>query len=227
MTLITTLPPAWLDILSEDARAKLLQIENRLSAAHQHEPVYPPLSDRYRAFALPPEQISVCIVGQDPYHGPGQAMGLSFSVPKGIRVPPSLRNIYKELKSDYPEIFDELPVHGDLTSWANQGVLLLNTSLTVEAGRPGSHKHLGWDQVTSDIVYELSHRYINVPFVLWGRHAQELKKFIHRNSLVIESSHPSPIGGSCNKGFFGSRPFSRVNEHLIRMSTNTIDWRVD
>jgi len=154
-------------------------------------------------------------------------MGLCFSVPKGIKTPPSLKNIYKELGADYPGIFDKITSHGDLSSWAEQGVLLLNTALTVEKGKAGSHEHLGWNVVTSEIVHQLSHRYPNIAFVLWGKHAQGLKPFINPDGFVIESSHPSSMGGACNKGFFGSRSFSRVNAHLESVGVSTIDWCID
>jgi len=218
----------WLEMLCVSTKAKLKEIENHVAISEANgDIIYPPAKDRYNAFKISPSETRVAIFGQDPFHGAGQAMGLSFSVPKGIRVPPSLRNIYKELAADYPGIFDELPSHGDLSSWAEQGVLLLNT---VEAGKPGSHKRLGWDVVTSEIVYQLSRRHPNIVFVLWGNHARNLKQTIHQvscKSLVIESSHPSPIGGSCNKGFFGSRPFSRVNAHLQSLGISTIDWCID
>jgi uracil-DNA glycosylase len=222
------LPREWHELLSPKAKLKLGDIERQVAAIEAEGViVYPPIADRYKAFKLNPSEIQVVIVGQDPYHDSGQAMGLSFSVPKGIKVPPSLKNIYKELNDDYPGIFNELPKHGDLRAWAEQGVLLLNTALSVEAGKPGSHKHLGWKQVTSEIVHQLSHRYPNIPFILWGSHAKDLKRFVNPNSFIVESTHPSPLRGACYKGFFGSRPFSRINAHLANVGMDAIDWSVD
>jgi uracil-DNA glycosylase len=219
-------PSGWAAVLPERTIVKIQEIERQLEAIETAgNVVYPPKFDRYKALKLNlPGRVSVCFIGQDPYHGAGQAMGLSFSVPRGVKIPPSLRNIYKELNSDCDI---PMPNHGDLTRWAEQGCLLLNTSLSVLAGQPGSHKGLGWSEVTAEIVCQLSIQFPDVVFVLWGKHAQELKTFINPESLVIESSHPSPIGGSCNKGFFGSRPFSRINTHLASINKEPIDWALD
>ena len=168
--------------------------------------------------------MKVVILGQDPYHGPGQAHGLAFSVPDGMRLPPSLRNIYKELESDLgvPARQD-----GDLTRWATQGVLLLNTSLTVEAGKAGSHAGRGWEAITDACVRAVAARHQSSVFILWGSHAQQKARRIPELGagsphLVIESPHPSPL--SAYRGFFGSRPFSRANAFLRDSGRDPIDW---
>ncbi|ANY18874.1 Uracil-DNA glycosylase [Tsuneonella dongtanensis] len=189
--------------------------------------VYPPRGSRLRAFELTPlDSVRVVILGQDPYHGAGQAMGLSFSVPRGERVPPSLANIYKELESD---LGLPRPAHGDLTSWAMQGVLLLNASLTVEAGKAGSHAGRGWEAVTDAAVAAVAARSEPSVFVLWGSHAQAKAARIAglkaaSPHLVIRSPHPSPL--SAHRGFFGSKPFSRANAFLREHGRGEIDWRV-
>lgn len=188
--------------------------------------VYPPREQIYRAIDLCPlNKTKVVIIGQDPYHGPGQANGLSFSVNKGIAIPPSLRNIYKELKSD---LGIEPPNHGDLTSWAKQGILLLNAILTVEKGKPMSHAELGWENFTNDLLWLLNDNPKGHPivFILWGKKAQEKKNFLDNTQhLIIQSNHPSPF--SADKGFFGSKPFSRTNEFLIKNGIEPIDWRIE
>jgi uracil-DNA glycosylase len=188
--------------------------------------VYPPRGRRLKALELTPlDTVKVVILGQDPYHGPGQAMGLSFSVPEGVRVPPSLVNIYKELEAD---LGIPRAAHGDLTHWARQGVLLLNNTLTVEAGRAGSHARRGWDAVTDACVAAVAAREEPSAFILWGSHAQAKASRIEGlrdgQHLVVESPHPSPL--SAHRGFFGSRPFSRTNSFLEKHGRGPIDWRV-
>lgn len=189
---------------------------------------YPPQGSRLRALELTPlYEVRVVILGQDPYHGPGQAMGLSFSVPQGEKIPPSLRNIHKELESDcgIPP-----PEHGDLTGWARQGVLLLNNTLTVEAGKAGSHAGRGWDAVTDACVAAVAARPMPSVFVLWGSHAQTKVGRIEGlrdvrdggKHCLITSPHPSPL--SAHRGFFGSRPFSRANAFLKAHGRGRIDW---
>jgi len=183
---------------------------------------YPPPADRYRALELiAPEDVNVVILGQDPYHGLGEAHGLAFSVPDGVRMPPSLRNIFRELADD---IKVQPPVATDLTRWVKQGVLLLNTSLTVAPGSPGSHANIGWKRVTDAIVTALANSDKPRVFVLWGKHAQSKRALIplNRSHLVIESAHPSPL--SVYRGFMGSRPFSRINSWLIKQGRAEIDW---
>ena len=189
--------------------------------------VYPPADCRLRALALTPlEEVRVVILGQDPYHGPGQAMGLCFAVPGGVKPPPSLANIYKELASDWG---GPVPAHGDLTSWAEQGVLLLNTALTVEQGKAGSHAGRGWEAVTDAAIAAVAERDEPSAFILWGSHAQAKASRIPAlgagtRHFVIASPHPSPL--SAYRGFFGSRPFSRANAFLAAHGRGTIDWRL-
>lgn len=184
---------------------------------------YPPPELRYRALELvAPSDVRVVILGQDPYHGAGEAHGLAFSVPEGTRMPPSLRNIFREVADD---LGVEPPGSTDLTRWARQGVLLLNTALTVAADSPGSHANAGWKRVTDAIIAALGQSDLPLAFVLWGKHAQGKRGLIPDNGLhlVIESAHPSPF--SAHRGFFGSRPFSRVNRWLLAQGKAEIDWR--
>jgi len=188
--------------------------------------IYPPAGTRLAALDRTPlDAVKVVILGQDPYHGPGQAMGLSFSVPHGVPPPPSLANIYKELASD---LGLDRPAHGDLTRWAEQGVLLLNNSLTVEANRAGSHAGRGWDAVTDACVRAVAEREVASVFMLWGSHAQAKAARIPEISagrhLVLKSPHPSPL--SAYRGFFGSRPFSQANAFLEANGRGAVDWRV-
>ncbi|MEW4449521.1 uracil-DNA glycosylase [Qipengyuania sp. JC766] len=187
--------------------------------------VYPPRGCRLRALELTPlPEVKVVILGQDPYHGPGQAHGLCFSVPDGIAIPPSLRNIYKELHAD---LGCPVPAHGNLERWARQGVLLLNNTLTVEAGKAGSHAGRGWEAITDACVAAVAERADPAVFLLWGSHAQGKAARIPAlkgadRHCVIESPHPSPL--SAHRGFFGSRPFSRANAFLESNGRGAIDW---
>ena len=185
--------------------------------------VYPKQEDIFQALRLTPyHRVKAVILGQDPYHGEGQAHGLSFSVRSGVTPPPSLRNIFKELQED---IGCGVPLNGDLSPWAKQGVLLLNTVLTVRENTPNSHKGKGWEQLTDRIIEVLDERELPIVFILWGKHAEEKLKLITRpHHLVIRSPHPSPF--AARKGFFGSRPFSRANEFLRKSSGEEIDWRL-
>ena len=189
--------------------------------------VYPPRDCRFRALELTPlDSVRVVILGQDPYHGPGQAMGLCFAVPEGERVPPSLANIYKELASD---LGVAPPAHGNLSGWARQGVLLLNTSLTVEHGKAGSHAGRGWEAVTDAFVAAVAEREEPSVFILWGSHAQAKAARIpalqgESRHLIIRSPHPSPL--SAYRGFFGSRPFSRANAFLEAHGRGRIEWNL-
>ena len=184
--------------------------------------IYPPGGQIFRAFDLTPfEQVKVVILGQDPYHGPGQAHGLSFSVGPGVAPPPSLQNIYKELAGDLGIAH---PGHGNLESWARQGVLLLNSCLTVEDGRAGSHQGKGWERFTDAVITALNQEHKGLAFILWGRKAQDKGVSIDRDRhLVITSVHPSPL--SAHNGFFGSRPFSRTNDYLAAQGKSPIDWQ--
>ena len=185
--------------------------------------VYPPKNYVFNALKLTSyKNTKVVIVGQDPYHGDGEAHGLSFSVQKGIKIPPSLKNIYKELYSDLG-----IPPNneGELTKWAEEGVLLLNSVLTVEKDSPASHRNLGWELLTDYIIKSLNEKDEPVVFILWGNFAKEKRKFItNPKHLVLTSTHPSPF--SANNGFFGSKPFSKTNEFLIKNNLKPIDWKL-
>lgn len=183
--------------------------------------IYPPGSMIFTAFdKTPPDQLKVVILGQDPYHNPGQAHGLSFSVPDGVTPPPSLLNIYKEIASD---IGLQLPRKGNLEKWAEQGVLLLNAALTVRANEPGSHAKIGWMDFTDAVIRAISERKEHIVFLLWGRFAQEKQVLIDETKhLVLKAAHPSPF--SAEKGFFGCRHFSKTNEYLVKNGIDPIDW---
>lgn len=186
--------------------------------------VFPPADLVFNALRLTPfDEVKVVILGQDPYHNIGQAHGLSFSVPAGIPHPPSLRNIFAELVTDIPGF--EVPVSGDLTRWAQQGVLLLNATLTVRAHEAGSHQRRGWEDFTDHIIREISQRLEHVVFILWGSYAQKKAQFVDTSKhLVLRSVHPSPL--SVYRGFFGSKPFSQANHYLQANGRKPIDWRL-
>lgn len=183
--------------------------------------VFPPAQYVYAALELTSfESTKVVVLGQDPYHGTGQAHGLSFSVRGNTPIPPSLRNIFQELFSD---VSIQREQNGDLTRWAHQGVLLLNTTLTVREGEPGSHKDRGWEHITDAVISALNGKPTRVVFVLWGAHARNKKTLITQaHHVVIESAHPSPL--SAHRGFFGSKPFSRINSALEEAGISPIDW---
>ena len=189
--------------------------------------VYPPRGCRLKALELTPlDSVRVVILGQDPYHGPNQAMGLCFAVPEGVQPPPSLANIYKELESD---VGIAAPAHGDLSAWARQGVLLLNNSLTVEHGKAGSHAGRGWEALTDACVAAVAERAEPSVFILWGSHAKAKAARIpalqgETRHCIIRSPHPSPL--SAYRGFFGSKPFSRANAFLEAHGRGTIDWQL-
>jgi uracil-DNA glycosylase len=185
--------------------------------------IYPPSDRIFAAFdATPFDKVKAVILGQDPYHGPSQAMGLSFSVPEGVRFPPSLRNIFKEMHED---IGVPIPPSGDLTKWAERGVLLLNSVLTVEDGKAGSHQGKGWETFTDAAIHRLAEEKKNLVFILWGSYAQKKAAFVdHKKNLVIESVHPSPL--SSHRGFFGSKPFSKTNKYLESHGLKPIDWNL-
>lgn len=185
--------------------------------------VYPPGKLIFNAFdSTPFDAVKVVILGQDPYHGPGQAHGLSFSVPPEQRIPPSLRNIYKELESD---LGITAPNHGNLQSWASQGVLLLNSMLTVQASQPGSHQKKGWEEFTTATIQAVSDQRTGVVFMLWGKYAQVKGEIIDsQKHLVLQSAHPSPF--SAHRGFLGNRHFSLTNQYLTEQGKDPINWQV-
>lgn len=187
----------------------------------QGKTVYPPGSLIFNAFEKTPfDKLKVLLLGQDPYHGKGQAMGLSFSVPKGIRQPPSLINIFKELHDDVGIL---IPSTGDLTSWAEQGVMLLNAALTVRAGEPNSHAKIGWHQFTDAVIKKVSDDREGIVFLLWGSFAHQKQELIDQTKHhVLKAAHPSPY--SADKGFFGCKHFSKTNEFLVKQKQHPIDW---
>ena len=185
--------------------------------------IYPSSKDRFRALNLTPfNNVKVVILGQDPYHNKKQANGLSFSVQKNIKIPPSLNNIYKELKND---MGIKINNSGDLSAWAKQGVLLLNTILSVEEGKANSHKNKGWEIFTSEIIKQISLQKIGIIFVLWGKNAQEKEKLISSKHLILKAPHPSPL--SSYRGFFGSKPFSKINKYLLKNGKKKINWNLE
>ena len=192
-----------------------------LKNEYQQQIVFPPESLIFNAFnQCDFKSLKVVILGQDPYHNKDQAHGLSFSVPDGINIPPSLKNIFKEIKCD---LGNDIPSTGNLIRWANEGVLLLNSILTVRKGLAGSHREKGWGKFTDSIIELISREKRNIVFILWGKHANERKKLIDSSKhLVIESSHPSPF--SAYRGFFGSKPFSRCNDYLKFHKKKVINW---
>ena len=185
--------------------------------------IYPPGAMIFNAFDQTSiDQVKVVILGQDPYHGRGQAHGLSFSVQDGIQPPPSLVNIFKELQSD---VGMAIPKSGNLTKWASQGVLLLNASLTVRAAEPLSHSKIGWAEFTDTVIRRVSEAKEHVVFILWGKYAQEKQVLIDQSKhLILKAAHPSPF--SADKGFFGSKPFSKANEYLVKNGIDPIDWQL-
>ena len=220
------LSPAWADLLS-DALASENMKSLRAFIQSERESgtrIYPEPKNTYRALELvEPQDVKVVILGQDPYHGAGQAHGLSFSVQPGISIPRSLRNIYKELQDDLG--FEPI-THGFLEHWANQGVLLLNDSLTVEHGKAGSHRGKGWESFTDTIIAAVSSG-PPCAFLLWGNSAKKKAETVDASRhLIIATSHPSPMGNAANKGFFGSRPFSRANDFLKSQGRTPIDWQL-
>ena len=211
----------WTGPLQEALQApSLVELQDVLRQCRASREVYPADEDVFAAFRTTPlARTKVVILGQDPYHGPGQAMGLSFSVPQGVAVPPSLRNIFRELVDD---LGVARPTQGDLTPWARQGVLLLNTVLTVERGQAHSHRKMGWESFTDSVLQLLGKREQPTVFMLWGKPAQQKQKWIEAQHPVIASPHPSPL--SAHRGFLGSRPFSQANDYLGQLGHSPIDW---
>lgn len=211
-------------LASEFSRPYFSQIKKFiLTQKEKGKKIYPPGPLIFNAFNLTPfDKLEVVILGQDPYHGAGQAHGLSFSVPHGIKPPPSLVNIYKEMKTD---LGLEHPNHGNLEAWAKQGVLLLNAFLSVNDSEPASHKDAGWETFTDAVIRTVSDKKEHVVFILWGKFAQQKEVLIDKSKhLVIKSAHPSPF--SANAGFFGSKPFSKTNKYLKAHGEKEIDWKL-
>jgi len=214
--------PSWKKHLEGEFRKDyFLQLIDFVRHEYKTHTVYPPGREIFRAFDCADfEGVNVVIIGQDPYHGPGQANGLCFSVRDGVPFPPSLRNIFKEIQSDLGK---PIPQSSDLERWANQGVLLLNATLTVRASAAGSHQNKGWEQFTDAVIKVISEHKTNVVFLLWGAYAQKKGEIIDRNKhLVLMSAHPSPF--SADRGFFGNKHFSKTNEYLKSKGLKEIDW---
>jgi uracil-DNA glycosylase len=218
------LPESWLKHLKDEFnKPYMVNLKEKLQKLKKNKIIfYPPGSLIFNSFNLTPlEKIKVVILGQDPYHGPGQAHGLCFSVPEGVRPPPSLLNIYKELESDLDKKVNIQ--NGNLEAWANQGVFLLNTTLTVEKSKPLSHQDLGWSEFTDTVISLINKELENIVFILWGSHAQSKKNLIDLNKHhVLTSPHPSPL--SAHRGFFGSKPFSKTNDFLESKQIDKINW---
>ena len=215
----------WKDLLDDEFNKEYYQtLRNFLTNEYKTKTIYPDKYDIFNALHFTSyKDIKVVILGQDPYHGPGQAHGLSFSVNPGIKIPPSLLNIYKELNSD---LGCYIPNNGYLKKWADQGVLLLNTSLTVRAGEANSHKSIGWEIFTDRIISLVNEKEDPVVFLLWSNNAIKKKNLItNKRHLILTSAHPSPL--SASRGFFGSKPFSKINNFLISVNKEPIDWQID
>ena len=224
MKMYVKLNASWKEVLmNEFEKDYFKKLTEFVQNEYNTKTIYPPQSEIFSAFDFTPfENVKVVILGQDPYHGEGQANGLSFSVADGIKLPPSLRNIYKELKDD---VGIEISTSGNLESWAKQGVLLLNATLTVEATKAGSHQKKGWETFTDAVIQKLSDQKENLVFILWGAYAQKKGAKIDRNKhFVIESAHPSPLGAY--RGFWGSKPFSTTNQFLKSKNITEIDWQI-
>ena len=224
MKKVVQIDQSWLNFLSlEFSKDYMNDIKKDLiNLKKSGKTIYPKNNEIFNALNFTKfEKTKVIIIGQDPYHGPGQAHGFSFSVKKGIKPPPSLLNIFKEIESDLSIDVDKN--NGDLTRWANQGVLLLNSILTVEKGNPLSHKNIGWENLTDKIIEVLCKNKKKLVFVLWGSHARSKKGLIAENeNLILESAHPSPL--SAYRGFLGSKPFSKINKFLIKNNIEPINW---
>lgn len=220
------LDDSWKEVLGDEFDKDYMKDLKKFlqTAKEQGHRIYPPGNLIFNALNHTPFQhVKAVIIGQDPYHGPNQAHGLSFSVQKGFALPPSLKNIFSELKHDIPGF--KIPAHGDLTKWAEQGVLLLNATLTVEAGKPASHQNKGWETFTDTIIRKLSEQRSDLIFLLWGKFAQGKQGLINTaKHHILTAAHPSPF--SAHNGFFGCRHFSKTNALLIQKGIEPIDWQI-
>ncbi len=215
--------PSWkFKLNTEFEKEYFLRLTEFVKEEYRTKTIYPPGSLIFNSFNLCPfQKVKAVIIGQDPYHGPGQAHGLCFSVREGIDFPPSLKNIFKEIESD---LGIKKPVNGNLDRWAAQGVLLLNATLTVRAHQAGSHQKKGWEEFTDSVISILNREKENIVFFLWGAYAQKKGESINRSKhLVLESVHPSPL--SASRGFFGNKHFSKCNEYLVKHSIEPINWK--
>jgi uracil-DNA glycosylase len=222
----TGLESGWLTVLSDELEKPYMkELKSFLLEEKQKGfTIYPKNADIFNAFNHTPfDKVKVVILGQDPYHGQGQAHGLSFSVQKGIAVPPSLKNMYKELADEFKDF--KIPSHGNLTSWADQGVLLLNATLTVRAHEAGSHQNRGWEKFTDHVISTLSEKKKGIVFLLWGKYAQQKENLIDtKKHFVLKAAHPSPF--SAHHGFFGSKPFGTTNQLLEKEGLAPVNWQI-
>lgn len=215
----------WDEILKDEWKKDYyLNLRKNLIHEYKNHTIYPSMYDIFNALKkVPYKDVKVVILGQDPYHGQGQAHGFSFSVQKEVKTPPSLLNIYKELHDDLGLY---IPNNGNLIKWADQGVLLLNSTLTVRAHQANSHKDIGWSFLTDNIIKLLNERKKPIVFLLWGKFAQSKESLItNKRHLIIKSAHPSPF--AAHRGFFGSKPFSKTNDFLLKNNMSTIDWQIE
>ena len=221
---MAALTGAWEQALAPEFRKEYYRkLYGKIREEYHEHVIYPPSQEIFTAFHLTPlEEVKVVILGQDPYHEPGQAQGLAFSIKKGVAIPPSLQNIYQELHDD---LGYAVPSHGDLSSWARQGVLLLNTCLTVRAHQAFSHQGIGWEEFTDAAIRAVDQVDRPVVFILWGSPARKKKALItNQKRLILEAPHPSPL--SAYRGFFGSRPFSQTNAYLEKNGVAPVDWEI-
>lgn len=221
---IKSLSTEWNELLKgEFEKPYFKELSQQVNAAYKTQPVFPPSKQVFNALILCPfDAIKVVIIGQDPYHGYGQANGLSFSVNDGVRQPPSLQNIFKELETDIPGF--KAPASGNLENWARQGVLMLNAILTVQEGLPGSHKNFGWERFTDALIKLISDKKQHVVFMLWGNYAISKTQLVDASKhLVLTAAHPSPLARGA---FFGSKHFSKANNYLIEHELKPIDWNL-
>lgn len=221
---LVNISPSWRNALMQEFESSYFdQLSQSLKDIIRNGTiVYPPGQLIFSAYnQVEPQNVRVVILGQDPYHNPGEAMGLSFSVPKGVKIPPSLKNIYKELSKD---LGCTMPTHGDLTVWANQGVFLLNAFLTVEKNKAASHRNIGWDHFTDATIRYLSDHFQHIVFMLWGNFAKNKKILIDGNRhLILEAAHPSPLA---RNAFSGCSHFSKANDYLVNNGKKAIDWQI-
>ncbi len=213
---------SWKTVLVDEfTKNYFTELRNKVRIEYKSNVIYPHPTKIFNAFSLTPfNKVKVVVIGQDPYHGENQAHGLSFSVENGVKIPPSLNNIFKELKSD---LKINLPKSGNLSSWAEQGVLMLNSVLTVRSGVANSHKNIGWEIFTENVISIISSQLSNIVFILWGKQAQEKIKIIDtKKHLILKSAHPSPL--SAYNGFFGCKHFSKCNAYLKKSNKKEIDW---
>ncbi len=224
--MLAALQPSWLNVLGEEFEKPYLKTLKSFLLEEKQKGflIYPNDADIFNAFNHTPfNKVKIVILGQDPYHGPNQAHGLSFSVQKGVAVPPSLKNIYKELANEF--VGFKIPTHGNLTRWADQGVLLLNATLTVRAREAGSHQNKGWETFTDKVITELSNKRTGIVFLLWGRSAQQKAHLIDmQKHYILKAPHPSPF--SAYTGFFGSGHFAKANSLLVEQGLEAISWEI-